>query len=619
MQTIINYLPSFMQLPLFWVLAILAVAVVLFIQNKLRMDVIALMVLLAFSLSGILTTKEALAGFGDPNVILLALLYIIGDALARTGVANQMSDWLLRAAGASEAKVIALLMLSIGTLGAFMSSTGIVAIFIPVTLAICASLNISPRRLMMPLAVAGLISGMMTLIATAPNLVTHAELVKAGYEGFHFFSFTPIGALVLVLGILYMLAVRRWLDDGSMPVSVNNDDSMAHLIEEYKLNGRAKMVVLSEGSHFIGKTIDELNLRSIYQLNIIAIQRYKNFRHITLAAFSKDQLQKKDILLMDIGVDETRFAQLCEEFGMQQIELKGEYFSTQSKSVGMAELGVMPETETIGQTVDALNFRSNFGLSVVGIKREGQILQNNLLAETVKSGDILLVMGVWQKITAMVQIRKDFFLIGMPKESKQAVPAASQAPHALFALVIMIGLMISGLVPNVIAAFIACLLLGAFRCIDMKSAYESIHFPTLILVIGMMPFSLAMQKTGGVALMVEKFIGLTGGANTAYPLILIGLFALTAVVGLFISTSATAILMAPIAIEVARQLGYPPTALVMVVAIASSAAFMTPISPVNSMVVSLGNYRFSDFLKVGLPFTVITMLVTAFLVPILFP
>ncbi|WGE50502.1 SLC13 family permease [Actinobacillus equuli subsp. haemolyticus] len=619
MQTIINYLPSFMQLPLFWVLAILAVAVVLFIQNKLRMDVIALMVLLAFSLSGILTTKEALAGFGDPNVILLALLYIIGDALARTGVANQMSDWLLRVAGASEAKVIALLMLSIGTLGAFMSSTGIVAIFIPVTLAICASLNISPRRLMMPLAVAGLISGMMTLIATAPNLVTHAELVKAGYEGFHFFSFTPIGALVLVLGILYMLAVRRWLDDGSVPVVASNEDSMAHLIEEYKLNGRAKMVVLSENSHFIGKTIDELNLRSVYQLNIIAIQRYKNFRHITLAAFGKDQLQKKDILLMDIGVDEARFVQLCEEFGMQPIELKGEYFSTQSKSVGMAELGVMPETETIGQTVDALNFRSNFGLSVVGIKREGQILQNNLLTETVKSGDILLVMGVWQKITAMVQIRKDFFLIGMPKESKQAVPAASQAPHALFALVIMIGLMISGVVPNVIAAFIACLLLGAFRCIDMKSAYESIHFPTLILVIGMMPFSLAMQKTGGVALMVEEFIHLTGGANTAYPLILIGLFALTAVVGLFISTSATAILMAPIAIEVARQLGYPPTALVMVVAIASSAAFMTPISPVNSMVVSLGNYRFSDFLKVGLPFTVITMLVTAFLVPILFP
>ncbi|WP_150539043.1 SLC13 family permease [Actinobacillus vicugnae] len=619
MQTLIHSLPTFMQVPLFWVLAILAVAVVLFIQNKLRMDVIALLVLLAFSLSGILTIQEALAGFGDPNVILLALLYIIGDALARTGVANQISDWLLRVAGASEAKVIALLMLSIGTLGAFMSSTGIVAIFIPVTLAICSSLNISPRRLMMPLAVAGLISGMMTLIATAPNLVTHAELVKAGYTGFHFFSFTPIGALVLVLGILYMLAVRRWLDDGSVPALANNDDSMAHLIEEYKLNGRAKMVVLSEGSRFIGKTIDELNLRSVYQLNIIAIQRYKNFRHITLAAFGKDQLQKKDILLMDIGVDEARFAQLCEEFGMQPIELKGEYFSTQSKSVGMAELGVMPETETIGQTVDALNFRSNFGSSVVGIKREGQILQNNLLTEMVKSGDILLVMGVWQKITAMVQIRKDFFLIGMPKESKQAVPAASQAPHALFALVIMIGLMISGLVPNVIAAFIACLLLGAFRCIDMKSAYESIHFPTLILVIGMMPFSLAMQKTGGVALMVEQFISLTGGANTAYPLILIGLFALTAVVGLFISTSATAILMAPIAIEVARQLGYPPTALVMVVAIASSAAFMTPISPVNSMVVSLGNYRFSDFIKIGLPFTVITMLVTAFLVPILFP
>ncbi|WGE31682.1 SLC13 family permease [Actinobacillus genomosp. 2] len=618
MQTLQQFLPSFMQYPLFWVLAILAIAVFLFIQNKLRMDVIALLVMLAFSLTGILTTKEALAGFGDPNVILLALLYIIGDALARTGVANQMSDWLLRVAGASEAKVLALLMLSIGTLGAFMSSTGIVAIFIPVTLAICASMNISPSRFMMPLAVAGLISGMMTLIATAPNLVTHAELVKAGFEGFGFFSFTPIGAVVLLLGIVYMLIARRWLGNNASVVSNNNEESMAQFIDEYKLHGRAKMVILPQDSTFVGKTIDELNLRSIYHLNIIAIQRYKNFRNITLAAFGKDQLQKKDILLMDIGVDEDRFSELCQEFKLQPIELKGEYFSTQAKSVGMAELGVMPETETIGKTVDSLNFRSSFGLSVVGIKRDTQILQNNLLTETIRSGDILLVMGVWQKITTMVQSRKDFFLIGMPKESKQVVPAASQAPYAILSLVVMIGLMISGVVPNVIAAFIACLMLGAFRCIDMKSAYESIHFPTLILVIGMMPFSLAMQKTGGVSLMVEEFIAITGGSSTPYPLILMGLFALTAIVGLFISTSATAILMAPIAIEVANQLGYSPTALVMVVAIASSAAFMTPISPVNSMIVSLGNYRFSDFLKIGLPFTLITMIVTAFLVPILF-
>lgn len=171
-----------------------------------------------------------------------------------------------------------------------------------------------------------------------------------------------------------------------------------------------------------------------------------------------------------------------------------------------------------------------------------------------------------------------------------------------------------------IAALICCLLLGKFRCIDMKSAYDSIHFPTLLLIVGMMPFSTAMQKTGGVALMVEEFIRLTGGSETSYIFILIGLFALTAIVGLFISNTATAILMAPIAIEVARQLGYSPIALVMVITIASSAAFMTPISsPVNTMVIAPAGYRFMDFVKVGVPFTILVMFATVLIVPLLFP
>lgn len=621
LNSLFSYLPDMVFQPLFIVLALLAVAIILFIQNKLRMDVVALLVMLGFSLSGILTTQEIFAGLSDPNIVLLALLYIIGESLSRTGVANNISDWLMRVAGASETKVLVLLMLCIGVLGSFMSSTGIVAIFIPVVLAICAGMNISPRRLMMPLSVAGLISGMMTLIATAPNLVTHSELVKAGYQGFHFFSFTPIGIVILGLGILYMLVARRWLDDGvANNINNNNEDSMAKLIEEYGLNGRAKMVILQEDSPLIGKTIDELKLRSVYQMNIIAIQRFKNFRHITIAAYGNDQLQKKDILLIDIGVDEVRFLELCELFKLQQIELKGSYFSTQAKSVGMAELAVMPETETIGCTIPELRFRSSYGLSIIGIKREKTILHNDLLNETIQSGDILLVMGIWSKIATLAKERKDFFLLGLPKESKLAVPAASQAPHALFSVFLMVVLMITGVVPNVIAALIACLLLGKFRCIDMKSAYDSIHFPSLILIVGMMPFSIAMQKTGGVSLMVEEFIRITGGAQTNAYFILLGLFALTAVVGLFISNTATAILMAPIAIEVAKQLGYSPTALVMVIAIASSAAFMTPISsPVNTMVIGPAGYRFMDFVKIGVPFTILVMLATVFLVPVFFP
>ena len=204
--------------PLFLTLMLLMAAIILFVHNKIRMDVVALLVMLFFYLSGILSTQEIFVGFSDPNIILIALLFIVGESLVRTGIAYHVSDGILKVAGNSEAKVLILLMLSVAGLGAFMSSTGVVAVFIPVVIMICRQMNISPKRLMMPLSVAGLISGMMTLIATAPNLVVNAELVKETHLRFEFFDFTPIGVLILVLGIGYMLIIRRWL-------SVRNDNS----------------------------------------------------------------------------------------------------------------------------------------------------------------------------------------------------------------------------------------------------------------------------------------------------------------------------------------------------------------------------------------------------------
>ena len=262
MESLLSYLPNFMLQPLFWVLAWLGVAIFLFLQNKLRLDVIALIILVGFALSGILTLEEVLAGFSNPNMLLLALLYVVGEALSRTGIAYQISEHLMRIAGANEAKIIMLLMFAITTIGSFMSSTGIVAIFIPVVVAICSSMNIAPRRLMMSLSMAGLISGMTTLIATVPNLVTHAELVKAGYAGFEFFDFAPIGFVVMVVAMLYMLIARNWLDNGEQAAtSTSKEETMSNLIAEYHLNGRAKMVILTEHSPFIGKTIDQLKLR----------------------------------------------------------------------------------------------------------------------------------------------------------------------------------------------------------------------------------------------------------------------------------------------------------------------------------------------------------------------
>lgn len=619
MDALFALLPDFLTHSFFWVIAVMVIAVALFIQNKIRMDIVALLVMAFFSLSGILTVQEVFAGLSDPNVMLIVLLFIVGEGLVRTGIAYQVSEWLMRVSGASEVKVLVLLMLSIAGLGSFMSSTGIVAIFIPVVLAICSGMGISPKRLMMPLSIAGLISGMMTLIATPPNLVAHSELLKSGFEGFSFFSFTPIGVSVLLLGIGYMLIARRWLDNGeNAATQAQKGSTMSQLIQDYRLQGRAKMVIISAGSAFIGKTINELNLRSEFGLNIVAIQRVKRFRTISMAAYGDSTLYEKDILLLDMEMSEVDFEVRCEQFCLKNVDLKGEYFSAHAKSVGMAEISLMPEAGSLGKSISELKFRSTYGLSVVGLKRDGEILRENLISTPLRLGDVLLVMGVWSQILALGKASKDFFLLNTPEESKQAAPALSQAPHALFSVLTMVVLMITGIVPNVIAALIACLMLGKFRCIDMKSAYESIHFPSVVLIVGMMPFSIALQKTGGLEMIVRGLTDIMQGMDVHWVLML--LFVFTAIISAFISNTATAILVMPIAIAIAQQLGYSPAPFAMIVAISASAAFMTPVSsPVNTMVLAPGGYRFMDFVKVGVPFTVLVMLLSIFLVPLLFP
>lgn len=605
--------------PLFWTLMLLGAAIILFVHNKIRMDVVALLVMLSFYLSGILSIQEILVGFSDPNIILIALLFIVGESLVRTGIAYHVSDGILKVAGNSEAKVLILLMLSVAGLGAFMSSTGVVAVFIPVVIMICRQMNISPKRLMMPLSVAGLISGMMTLIATAPNLVVNAELVKETHLRFEFFDFTPIGVLILVLGIGYMLIIRRWL-------SVRNDNSnqetkqssMSELIDEYGLKDRTKRLVVKSMSPFVGKTLDQLHLRSSYQLNVLAIERWKHFRPSYTMPLGTSEIKAKDILMVNLERSDFNFSLFCQEFHLEPAEIKSQSFDQQARSIGMAELIIVPDSICIGKTTAELQFRTKYGLNVVGIKRDGVVLSDAFNKEKFCSGDLLLVIGDWRLIQAMRDRRKDFLVLNYPKEMERALPAQRQAPFALLSILVMVLLMVSGVVPNVIAALIACLMLAYFGCIDAKSAYNSIQWPSLILIIGMMPFSTALQKTGGVELAVKWLTQIIDGWGM-YP-VLIVLFIFCALVGLFISNTATAILMAPIAISLATQLNVSPVPFAMVVAIAASAAFMTPVSsPVNTMVIGPGGYKFADFIKIGVPFTLIVMLVTVFIVPILFP
>lgn len=605
---------------LIWVLSLLAIAVVLFATGKVRMDAIALMVIVAFVLSGTLTLNEAFSGFSDPNVILIAALFIIGDGLVRTGVATKMGAWLVSVAGNSETKMLIYLMLTVAGLGAFMSSTGVVAIFIPVVLSVSARMNTSPSRLMMPLSFAGLISGMMTLVATPPNLVVNSELLREGLHGFSFFSVTPIGLVVLILGIVYMLAVRFMLktDNGDSARDGRKRSTFRDLIREYHLTGRARRLAIRPGSPMIGQRLDDLKLRERYYANVIGVERWRRFRRVIVNVNGVSEFRARDVLLIDMSASDVDLRQFCGEQMLEPMVLRGEYFADQALDVGMAEVALIPDSEMIGKTVREIAFRTRFGLNIVGMKRDGKAMDGSVVDEPLQLGDILLVVGNWRQIALLAKRGRDFVVLNMPVEVDDASPAHSQAPHAIFCLVLMVALMLTDEIPNPIAAIIACLLMGKFRCINAESAYKAIHWPSIILIVGMMPFALALQKTGGVDLVVKGLMDVAGGEG---PYLMLGcLFVMCAAIGLFISNTATAVLMAPIALAAAKSMGVSPYPFAMVVAMAASAAFMTPVSsPVNTLVLGPGKYSFSDFVKIGVPFTILVMVVCVLLIPVLFP
>ncbi|HGN9380494.1 TPA: SLC13 family permease [Klebsiella pneumoniae] len=605
---------------LIWVLSLLAIAVVLFATGKVRMDAIALMVIVAFVLSGTLTLNEAFSGFSDPNVILIAALFIIGDGLVRTGVATKMGAWLVSVAGNSETKMLIYLMLTVAGLGAFMSSTGVVAIFIPVVLSVSARMNTSPSQLMMPLSFAGLISGMMTLVATPPNLVVNSELLREGLHGFSFFSVTPIGLVVLILGIVYMLAVRFMLktDNGDSARDGRKRSTFRDLIREYHLTGRARRLAIRPGSPMIGQRLDDLKLRERYCANVIGVERWRRFRRVIVNVNGVSEFRARDVLLIDMSASDVDLRQFCGEQMLEPMVLRGEYFADQALDVGMAEVALIPDSEMIGKTVREIAFRTRFGLNIVGMKRDGKAMDGSVVDEPLQLGDILLVVGNWRQIALLAKRGRDFVVLNMPVEVDDASPAHSQAPHAIFCLVLMVALMLTDEIPNPIAAIIACLLMGKFRCINAESAYKAIHWPSIILIVGMMPFALALQKTGGVDLVVKGLMDVAGGEG---PYLMLGcLFMMCAAIGLFISNTATAVLMAPIALAAAKSMGVSPYPFAMVVAMAASAAFMTPVSsPVNTLVLGPGKYSFSDFVKIGVPFTILVMVVCVLLIPVLFP
>jgi di/tricarboxylate transporter len=604
------------------VLALLGAAIVMFAINKPRMDAVGLIMLVALPLTRIITTGEALAGFSDANIVLIAALFVIGDGLVRTGVARRLGDWLIVKAGRNEVRLIALLMVVVCGLGATMSSTAVTAIFIPVALRIAQTTGTAPSRLMMPISFAALISGMTTLIATAPNLVVNSELVQYlertghhGATGFHFFSFTPFGVPVLILGIVYMIFARRWLaGTNEAKDSTPRRPSLADWIDEYKLAGREYRVGLTRESPLVGKCLEELRLRQTAGASLLAIERDRKLVQPT----AQTRLLASDVLLIDLFAPQAEVEALVRQYGLELLPLSGAYFSDRSQELGMAEVILPATSDFVGKTVVGAEFRTRYGLSVIGLRHGVVAHERGLQNEELRIGDTLLLIGPWKEFEKLRSDGRDVVLMNLPAEFDEVLPVPGKAVHALVSLAVVVGLMVSGLVPNVLAALIGCLMMGLFGCVNLNSAYRSIDWKTIVLIVGMLPFSIALQKTGGVELAASALRPLTESAGVY--VVLATLFAITAVLGMFISNTATAVLMAPVAIAVARDMKASPYPFAMIVALAASTAFMTPVSsPVNTLVVGPGNYTFGDFVRLGVPFSLIVLVVSVILVPLLLP
>lgn len=605
-------------------LGLLLVCVFCFVINRPKMEIVALFAMTALPALGIISVKDAIKGFSDSSVVLIGLMFVVGEGLVRTGISADVGSWILKKSGGSEVKLIAFMMAAVAIIGSIMSSTGIVALFIPVVSNICSQLKISPSRMMMPLCFAALISGMMSLLATPPNMIASEALLNKNFEGFSFFDFTPIGIIVLVIGIFYMIFVRKFLGGNDKNAEeAATGTSFADLAKRYNLSWKNTILVVRPGSDFVNKKICDVPLRRDFRASVVCIERrgtgiVGGGRQL-IDPTGETVLRENDALLIDFEQDLASIDALCERYELEQLPLdNGKYFKNTKREFGMVEVSVPSESPLEGKTAIELAFRTHYGMRIIGILRKRVAISKNVVNEPIRTGDMLLLAGSWQEAAGLEHHNKSFLVLSMPEEFKHKTDAPGRAPFALMSLAVMLVLMAGNIVAPVVAALIGCLLLLATRCIDTRSAFRSVSWPTILLIAGMISVATALETTGGVQLAADAVSTTFGSAS---PRILLAvLMAFTMIAGLFMSNTATAALLAPIVVDIALKINYAPTTFAMGLAIAASTAFMTPISsPVNSLVVGPGRYRFMDFVKIGVPFSLIVLIIGVIFIPIFFP
>lgn len=590
------------------VLLILGVAIVLFATERIRVDVISMMVLLTLLFTGLLTTEEAFSGFSSPAVITVWAIYIVSAGLMYTGIADFLGRRIMRVSGRKEWRLIMVIMVTVGVMSAFMNNIGATAVLLPAVIAIGREVSIPASKLLIPLAYGSLLGGVTTLIGTPPNLLVSQALGAAGYEPFTLFDYTPMGLIIMSSSIAYMVLIGRHLLPDRM---AGQDDG---LVEGYHLRDYMTELKVLSGSPLIGRQLAEARLREDHGLNVVGIVRDDRVR---VGILPDIRISGGDLLVVTGSMDrilspeDSLGVAINPDFQLEDTDLK-------SPDSTIGEIVVSQKADFIGQTLEDINFRKRFNLTVLAIWHNETAIVDRIEHAPLRLGDTLLVHGRRQQLDSLRQV-PDFLVLGpvsaaINTESRRT----NKAPYAIAIFLLMIGLVTTGTVNIAAAAVLAAVLMVLTGCLNMDEAYRSIEWQSVFLIAGMLPMGIAMAKTGTAQYLSDLIINLVGGYGP--QAIMIGLFVLTTLITEFMSNAAAAVLVAPIAISAAVQIGVSPYAFVMGVGIAASNSFLFPIGHQASVLVyGPGNYRFFDYTKVGLPLTLLIWLLLILFLPILWP
>lgn len=592
--------------------AILGVVVALFISNRVPVGIVAIGAALSLWATGVLDLEQVLAGFGDPSVLFIASLFVVSEGLDATGVTTWAGQQLIDRAGTGRNRLVTMTMVLVALLTALISVNGAVAALLPVVVVMAVRLGRSPSQLLMPLVFGAHAGSMLALTGTPVNVIVSEAAVGAGEAGFGFFEFAFAG-IPLLLG---SIAVVVFFGDKLLPArtaKVIPPDLSLHartLVEQYRLEDGAAWLRIREGSPLVGRPRAELELSAYPELRLVGVQDRDHTppgeRHLVLG----------DVLMVRGSAEEVAVLAADMVLAIREDTVSDVSERLIDRTRGLAEVVVPPRSELVGTPVFPGMVTSSGDLVVLAVQRGGEDLGP---AETaLAAGDTLLLQGTWSALDDKLASPEVLVVNSPDVVRRQAVPLGAGAKRALVVLAGMVIALATGIVPAAVAGLVAACALVLLRVVSPEGAYRSISWTTVVLVAGMLPLSTAMAQTGAADLIAQQLVAFVGDAGP-YAL-LAGLFVLTVIFGQLISNMATALIVIPIAIAAAGDLGLSVRPVLMSVTIAAAAAYLTPVAtPVNMMVMGPAGYEFGDYWKLGLPLIGVSFVVSVLLVPLIWP